>query len=196
MAAVIKILNARLSFPHLFEPQRDDSGKNPKYNGLFIMSPDNPAVKEISAEIRRVAEEKWPNKHDEILKSLKAGGKLCMRSGDTKTGYEGFAGNVYISASNKTKIKVFNRAGEMITESCEGAPYAGCYVNASVELWAQDNANFGKRVNASLRAVQFVKDGESFGGGSVASDDEFGDLGEGADEGGVPDASAGDNSLI
>jgi len=43
-----------------------------------------------------------------------------------------------------------------------GKPYAGCYVNMSIRLWAQDN-QFGKRVNAQLRAVQFVKDGEAFG---------------------------------
>lgn len=178
----IKIMGARLSFPHLFEPQRDDTGKNPKYNGLFIMKPDAVEIKEISAEIKRVAQEKWPNKHAEILTGLKASGKLCLRKGDTKANYEGFEGNVYISASNKHKIKIFNRAGEMITEDCEGSPYAGCYVNVSVELWVQDSQKYGKRINASLRAVQFVNDGESFGGGSVATDDEFGDLGDGADD--------------
>lgn len=178
----IKIFGARLSFPNLFEPQRDDKGKNPKYNGLFIMSRSAPEIAEISAEIKRVAQEKWPNKHEEILKSLKASGKLCLRNGDTKLQYEGFEGNVYISASNKIPIKVFNRNGEMLTEGCTGSPYAGCFVNVSVELWAQDSSQFGKRINASLRAVQFAKDGESFGGGSVATDDEFGDLSEGADD--------------
>lgn len=194
--AVIKILNARLSFPHLFEPQRDDNGKNPKFNGLFIMAKDNPAIKTISDEIKAVAKEKWPIKHEEILKRLKAGGKLCLRNGDTKANYEGFAGNIYISASNKTPIKVFNRAGEMITEGCEGSPYAGCYVNVSVELWPQDSQKFGQRINASLRAVQFVKDGESFGGGSVAADDEFGDLGEGSQDEVPPDATSENDSLV
>jgi hypothetical protein len=56
--------------------------------------------------------------------------------------------------------------------SADGRPYAGCFVNASVELWAQDN-NFGKRINASLRGVQFFKDGDAFSGGGAASDDEF-----------------------
>ena len=48
-------------------------------------------------------------------------------------------------------------------------------MNASIELWAQDNS-FGKRVNASLRGVQFLKDGDAFAGGGAASDDEFDDL--------------------
>lgn len=195
-AIVIQCMDARLSFPHLFDPQRDDQGKNPKYNGIFIMAKDNPAIKEISDEIKRVAKEKWPQKHEEILKRLKAGGKLCLRNGDTKANYEGFEGNIYISASNKTPIKVFNRAGEMITEGCEGSPYAGCYVNVSVELWPQDSQKFGQRINASLRAVQFVKDGESFGGGSVATDDEFGDLGEGSQDEVPSDATSENDSLV
>jgi hypothetical protein len=48
-------------------------------------------------------------------------------------------------------------------------------VNASIELWCQDN-NYGKRINASLRGVQFLKDGEAFAGGGVANADEFDDL--------------------
>ena len=33
---------------------------------------------------------------------------------------------------------------------------------ASIDLWAQDN-KYGKRINASLTHVQFVKDGDQFG---------------------------------
>jgi hypothetical protein len=65
-----------------------------------------------------------------------------------------------------------------LTEA-DGKPYAGCYVNASIELWAQDN-NYGKRVNASLGGVQFARDGDAFAGGGAASEDEFDDLTAGA----------------
>ncbi|WP_244126983.1 ssDNA-binding protein, partial [Xylella fastidiosa] len=57
----------------------------------------------------------------------------------------------------------------------DGRPYAGCYVNANIELWAQDN-NYGKRINASLGGVQFLRDGEAFAGGGVASVEDFEDL--------------------
>ena len=56
-----------------------------------------------------------------------------------------------------------------------GKPYSGCYVNAFVEFWTQDN-NYGKRVNATLLGVQFYRDGESFSGGGVADTDDFDDL--------------------
>jgi hypothetical protein len=53
-----------------------------------------------------------------------------------------------------------------------GKPYSGCYVNAVIELWAQDN-KFGKRINASLMGVQFLRDGQRLSGGGVASADDF-----------------------
>ena len=64
-----------------------------------------------------------------------------------------------------------------------GRPYAGCYVNAVLEFWAQDN-KFGKRVNATLMGVQFFRDGDAFSGGGAASDDDFDDVTSGADAGG------------
>jgi hypothetical protein len=57
----------------------------------------------------------------------------------------------------------------------DGKPYAGCYVNANIDVWWQDN-KYGKRVNASLRSVQFVKDGESFGAGPLDAAKEFEDV--------------------
>ena len=60
-----------------------------------------------------------------------------------------------------------------------GRPYAGCYVNASLEFWAQDN-QWGKRINCTLRGVQFYRDGDSFSAGRPADSDEFEDVTEGA----------------
>lgn len=62
-------------------------------------------------------------------------------------------------------------------------PYSGCYVNASVEFWAQDGDNAG--IRCSLRGVQFFKDGDSFAGGSKAKADEFDEFNaaDGADAG-------------
>lgn len=58
-------------------------------------------------------------------------------------------------------------------------PYSGCYVNASVEFWAQDGENPG--IRCSLRAVQFLRDGDAFAGGSKVAADELDDLAGGAD---------------
>jgi hypothetical protein len=58
----------------------------------------------------------------------------------------------------------------------DGKPYAGCYVNAVVDLWYSDHPKGGKQVLGNLLGVQFAKDGEPFGSGAVDVDDEFDDL--------------------
>jgi hypothetical protein len=53
----------------------------------------------------------------------------------------------------------------------EGVIYAGCYVNAKVEMWAQQGTYRGMR--CGLLGVQFDAPGDSFGGASRPSDDGF-----------------------
>ena len=103
---------------------------------------------------------------------------MALHDGDLKSNYDGFPGNLYVSARSTTRPLVINNDKSPLTEQ-DGKPYAGCYVNASIELWAQDN-NYGKRVNASLRGVQFLRDGDAFAGGGAASEDEFDDISQGA----------------
>jgi hypothetical protein len=51
--------------------------------------------------------------------------------------------------------------------------YGGCYVNAAVKPWLQDN-KFGKGVRCDLVAVQFFADGPAFGGGETDASGMFG----------------------
>ncbi len=53
----------------------------------------------------------------------------------------------------------------------EGIIYAGCYVNAKVEMWAQGGTYSGMR--CGLLGVQFDAAGDSFGGASRVSDEGF-----------------------
>ena len=56
----------------------------------------------------------------------------------------------------------------------QASPYSGCYVNAVIEVWAQDNEH-GKRLNARLKSVQFFKDGEAFGAAPSNPNEDFTD---------------------
>ena len=71
--------------------------------------------------------------------------------------------------------------------------YGGCIGNALIRPWWQDN-KYGKRVNAGLSVVQFVKDGEPFGSGRIRDDDIDNDEAFNVvDDGdGVPDAAYDD----
>ena len=170
----IKLNNVRLSFPQLFEATTVNGEGKPAFSAAFLINPKDPQVAAINAAIDAVAKEKWGAKAEANLKAMRAADKVCLHSGDLKSNYDGFEGNLYISARNSMRPLVIDVNKSPLTEQ-DGKPYAGCFVNASLELWAQDN-NYGKRVNATLMGVQFYKDGESFTGGGVADTDDFDDL--------------------
>lgn len=172
--AILQLKNVRLAFPALFTATTVNGEGDPKFGAAFIFPPDHPARKLISDACKEVAKAKWGEKADDVLKAMVAGDKLCIHNGDTKADYEGYSGNYFVNANNKMKPLVIDRNKTPLV-AADGRPYAGCYVNASIELWAQDN-KYGKRINASLRGVQFEADGDAFAGGGVADESDFDDI--------------------
>lgn len=159
--------NVRLSFPSLFQTAQfagDDTGK---YEATFVLDKVEHAevIKSIETQIANLSKE---------LKSKLAADKICLKDGDELDRPE-FQGKMTIKASTKRRPLVVNRDKSPITED-DNIVYAGCYVNAIVTLWPQNN-NFGKRINAQLDGVQFNRDGEPFGdaGLGVEAFDVFGD---------------------
>ncbi len=177
----LKLENVRLAFPVLFEAKTVNGEGKPAFSASLLIDPADAQVRAINAAIEQVAKEKWGAKADAILKTLRATDKVALHDGDLKSTYDGFAGNLYISARSTTRPLVIDKDKSPLTEQ-DGKPYAGCFVNASIELWAQDSS-YGKRVNASLRGIQFFRDGDAFAGGGAASEDEFEEITEGATAG-------------
>lgn len=168
---IVKLNNVRLAFPQLFEAKTVNGEGTPAYSASFIIPPNHPAIKELEAAMKDIAKAKWGAKADAIYKAMETSDKLCLHNGDTKADYDGYAGNKFVSSRSKTAPLVVDPQKNKLTAH-DGRPYAGCYVNASISLWAQDN-NYGKRINASLRGVQFLRDGEAFAGGAPADESEF-----------------------
>lgn len=162
---MIKLKNARLSFPSLFR-KAVFNGEETKFEATFLIPKDSPQAKEIRAEIDRLLKTE--------LKGAKLGDdKICLKDGDDYE-YSGYAGNFSIKASNDKRPLVIDRDKTPLSED-DNKPYAGCFVNANIEIWAQNNA-YGKRINAKLLGVQFAADGEPFTSGTVASADDFDDF--------------------
>lgn len=165
---IIRLDNVRLSFPHLFQPHAMEEGQEKKYGASFILDNDKHAklLEHIEATIERLA-------LDAFKKKIHF--KTCLRDGDEKPNMDGYGDGVsFITASRKTRPAVVDTDPSVPITEEDGRIYAGCYVNATIRLWVQDN-KWGKRVNAELRAVQFRADGESFGAGPVNAEEEFGD---------------------
>lgn len=202
----VKFGPVRLSFAHLHRAQpakpRDDGTLGPdKFNCSFLIPKDTPEgkaiAKKISDAIKACGDAKWgvnPPKPAAQKWAMKPE-KKCLRDGDLET-YDGYAGMYYLSASNTRKPALKGRNREDLTEAM-GRPYSGCYVNGIVRIWAQDSKEYGRRINASLEGVQFVKDGEAFGAAPLA-DDAFDNLGDGdsLDDAGAGSEGGGDDDLL
>jgi len=162
--AKIKLNNVRLSFPSLFRKAVFE-GAETKFEATFLLDKENHAdlIKAIKADIS--------NRIKNDLKGAKlSADRICLKDGDDFD-YAGYAGHMSLKASNAKRPMLIDRDKSQLSEEDERF-YAGCYVNAIVELWAQNNG-YGKRINANLLGVQFWKDGEPFADGERASVDDF-----------------------
>jgi len=172
------LTNVRLSFPGLFNAEAFKPGDDPKFKATFLVPKNDQQIAVIEAKILAALKEKYPTKADQILKQIRGNpNKFCFQDGDTKS-YDGYEGMMALSAKSTARPTVINADRSPLVES-DGKPYAGCYVNASIDFFAYDSSGIG--VSASLRGVQFVRDGDSFAGGRPADADEFDEVTEGAD---------------
>lgn len=170
--------NARMCFPNVFVAKAFGDNPVPDYNALFLLAPGHKSIKELEKNMLQVAKDKWGAKGETYYKDLKLKDRLCLHNGDLKETLEGFAGNMYVSARSKVKpsTRDRDRSELKLEDGTSSKLYSGCMVYAYIEIWAQDN-KYGKRINATLRGVQFFDDNDAFAGGAApASEDEMADL--------------------
>jgi hypothetical protein len=188
---IVKLNNVRLAFAELFQAKAVNPGDKPKFSCTLLLPPNHPDVAKVNAAIRAVATAKWGAKANDILTQLVAGNRVCLANGNAKANYDGFPGNYYINTRSDRAPLVIDADRSPLTQA-SGRPYSGCYVNAQIAVWAQDN-QYGKRINAQIRGVQFYRDGDAFGGGGVAAVDDFDTVDDSAD-GDAP--WGGDDSVL
>ena len=170
----IRLNGVRLAFPDLFTARAVNGEGEPAFGATFLIAADDPQLEVIENTLEEVATDKWGPKAAAILKQLRAADKTCLHDGEAKSQYNGFAGCMYIAARSKERPLVID-ADKSPLVAADGRPYSGCYVNASIDIWAMDN-QYGKRIAASLKGVQFHRNGDAFTGGGAASADDFDDV--------------------
>lgn len=165
--AIIRLNNVRLSFPNLFVAKAIEEGKEPKYGCTLLLDSKTHAkeITQLEHMIDRVALDFFKKKV--TLKNV------CLRDGNEKPEMEGYGdGIMFVPARCDKRPPVVDRDLSPLAAE-DGKIYAGCYVNTTIRLYAYDHPKGGKGVSAGLRAVQFVKDGDSFGAGPVNAENEF-----------------------
>lgn len=163
---VITGKNTRLSYFHGWEPTSINGGPERYSVSVLIPKDDKETVKAINDAIDAAIEEgiaKFGGK-----KPNKAAIKLPLRDGDTEREDEAHAGHWFINANSKTAPQIVDKAVKPILDRDE--VYSGCYARVSLNFYAF-NSNGNKGIACGLGNIQKIRDGESLGGRSSATDD-------------------------
>ena len=163
---VITGKNTRLSYFHGWEPTSINGGPERYSVSVLIPKDDKETVMAINDAIDAAIEEgiaKFGGK-----KPNKAAIKLPLRDGDTEREDEAYAGHWFINANSKTAPQIVDKAVKPILDRDE--VYSGCYARVSLNFYAF-NSNGNKGIACGLGNIQKIRDGESLGGRSSATDD-------------------------
>ncbi len=204
-ANLIFLSNVRLSFPWIVDPQvkKNDAGVETRsYNCDFILSPQDPGYQKFMQTYAAMAAEKWKENAQNAMGMIHADRKnRCYGDGaerinkKTFQSYDGYAGNAYLSARSSRQPQIIrldgttvDPANTMELRAVASKLYGGCFVNAVIKPWLQQNDK-GLAVRADLIAIQFAKDGDAFGAGAADVTGMFGAVAGAAPQGFAPVAA-------
>lgn len=161
----------RLAFPNLWVAKEFKVGDGkPRYDASFLIKKGSEQDLAIQAAILAAARETYGEKGEKLAASFKGNSnKYCYIDGDLKD-YDGYEGHMVLACHAKARPTVVDRDRTPLTQD-DNRVYGGCYVNAIVSIWAQKGENQG--IRASFSGIQFVKDGEAFGGAKRVTADAF-----------------------
>lgn len=176
-------VTARVSFPNIVDPQSKVNEKGEttvSYNCDLIFPSHDPKFQEFLQVYARMAQEKWGDNANAAMQRIQADRRTrCYGQGEEKVNsktfqvLDGYVGNVYIAARNSRQPQVMDAMGKPVDPSNTMAfraiaskIYGGCYVNAVITPWLQQNDN-GIGIRCELTAIQFNRDGEAFGAAPV-----------------------------
>lgn len=167
----IRVDNVVCSYPHLDKPWKKNEKDREKYSVTGL------APKETHDDAKKLIVE--------VINSLLTGAKMgkigaehkFCRNGDTEDGplKPETEGMWIIKASENPDRapKVRDQRTKVMTPAeILKTIYPGCIINILIRPWAQNNEH-GKKINANLIAVQFVKDGTRIGEAAIDDDDAW-----------------------
>lgn len=175
----IRISGVRFSYPHLKKPHKGDGDQGEAKFGVVGLLPK---------KTHRAAKDLIKERIEELLKENKvkslASDKKFLRDGD-QSGKAEHEGHYTVSARESRRPPLRNRDNSVVEpEDADEVFQPGYWGDILIRPWYQNN-KFGKRVNAGLSSIQFVKKDEVFGEGRLSDedlDDTFEDYGDPDDD--------------
>ena len=177
MSKKIMLRNVRLSYEHIFTPSSfDDNQEKAMYSATFIIPKDHNDIPAIKRALLEAGKERFPAAFTDGG-AWPRGYTCALKDADKDVTNEGillseknpeYKGCYVIKANSKSRPVVLDRRKAAVTAD-DDIIYSGCYINASIVARGFEFGKMTKGVKFYLNGVQFVKDGERFGGN--ASDD-------------------------
>lgn len=165
----VKTGKVRLSFPHLFEKYE----KSGKYQAQLMIPKGSDSEEMLDKAIANAKLDGktrlWGGKVPGRLEVSRKDGDEPDDEGNT---YPENEGHWLIAAKSNRKPAVFDKDGSDVFD--EDDIYAGCYVQAIIEVYPY--ANDSKGIAFALSGIKKLADGERLGGGGYKPDaDAFDD---------------------
>ena len=171
MGKKMVLRNVRLSYEHIFKASKfDESQETAKYSATLIIPKDHPDVKALKKAFMEAGQEKFPTAFTGA--AWPRGYSCALKDADVDTNNTGellsennpeYKGSYVLRADSVSRPIVLDRRKAAITEE-DGIIYSGCYVNVSLNVAGYEFGKMTRGVKCYLNGVQFVKDGERFGG--------------------------------
>lgn len=190
MAKIILLRDVRLSFDTLGKPEDYKGNQKFRWSATFLVPVNDPQKLMVDKTLEEVAAEKWGAKAKTHLTNILSDPKGCCWQDGARKGYDGYEGMFALTTHrpqekgrpivmDNDKSPIF-MPDNTVYPGKAGRLFGGCYVDAQLEIWAQDNTN-GKAMRGTLLVVQRRRTGDSFGGGTTPTADAFAEIADGAD---------------
>lgn len=176
----------RIAFPRVFEPDDAPGGKK-AYSCQIRFMAENPehmkAVETLKKKMAKAADYYWGQDAKRNL-------NRALENVTTKFLRKSDEGDYYFISLKRRESdgmpRIVGRSREPLTQA-DGKIYSGAFVNVVFDIWCYgggktpDGTRIPYGISATLLGVQFVKDGDPFGGASQAKDEDFESLADDGD---------------
>lgn len=155
---------ARLSYPHLFEPQKGfEEGDEEKYGATLLFDKDEDLT-ELKKRVFNAAVDRFGPKKD-----WPENFRAPFRDGDKMKDQPGYAGCWVVKCTSKERPMIVDQKLKAVPDERKLDIYGGCFVRADLVAYAYDiKGNRG--VSFSIWGIQKIGDGEAFGSRSKPED--------------------------